>query len=276
MSNTAILMTSFNRKKHTISCLNSIFSFFPNIEVYLVDDNSSDGTQSMVEDKFPNVNLIKGSGDLFWNRGMFLAWEVASKIDYDYYIWLNDDVVLTEDSLNELYNCSLLKDNEAIIVGIITEEISKKVIYGGRDHKGNLIEPNNLLNKVFKMNGNVVLVPRNVFNKLGNLDHFYIHDYGDLDYGFRANSENVEVVTTRKSVGYSTYNPICRVRLNNTNIVKRFKNLYSPLGANPFRHFYFLRKHHNILYALVYFLFLHFLNIISDNSNHALFGKKYM
>ena len=40
---------------------------------------------------FPQVHIIKGDGNLFWNRGMYMAWQAAIKEkDYDFYLWLND------------------------------------------------------------------------------------------------------------------------------------------------------------------------------------------
>jgi GT2 family glycosyltransferase len=36
------------------------------------------------------------------------------------------------------------------------------------------------------MNGNVVLIPRNVAEKVGNISGDYTHSMGDFDYGLRA------------------------------------------------------------------------------------------
>jgi GT2 family glycosyltransferase len=80
-SKIAILMTCFNRKGKTFSCLTSLFENRPpsgyKIDVYLVDDGSSDGTTEMVKENFPTVKIIQGDGSLFWNRGMKLTWSMA-------------------------------------------------------------------------------------------------------------------------------------------------------------------------------------------------------
>ena len=49
-----------------------------NGEVFLVDDGSSDGTGIVVKEMFPEITVIQGNGKLFWNRGMFYAWDAAS------------------------------------------------------------------------------------------------------------------------------------------------------------------------------------------------------
>ena len=82
----AVLMTCFNRKEKTINCLNNLFNCFFGVphdfDVYLVDDASTDGTVAAVRSKFPSVNIINGSGDLYWNKGMFLALIEGSDADY--------------------------------------------------------------------------------------------------------------------------------------------------------------------------------------------------
>ena len=94
---TAIIITSFNRKEITLLCLGSLLIsiklLFNNlVDIYLVDDNSTDGTKQAVHENFPSVIIINGNGSLYWNRGMHLAWEIAAKTKkYDYFLWLNDE-----------------------------------------------------------------------------------------------------------------------------------------------------------------------------------------
>ena len=101
----AVLLTVFNRKKQTILCLDSLFrQEIPedySISVFLTDDGCTDGTTQAVLQQFPSkVNIIQGDGNLFWNRGMWTAWNIAAKeYDYDFYLWLNDDTVLKEGAL---------------------------------------------------------------------------------------------------------------------------------------------------------------------------------
>ena len=64
------------------------------LNVYLVDDGSTDGTSEAVKKNFPQVNIIKGDGTLFWNGGMRVAFSKAMESEHDYYLWLNDDTIL--------------------------------------------------------------------------------------------------------------------------------------------------------------------------------------
>ncbi|MDO6803819.1 glycosyltransferase family 2 protein [Wenyingzhuangia sp. 1_MG-2023] len=275
MNKIAVLLTCFNRKVTTLRCLEHLFSFDVDFDVYLVDDGCTDGTEKAVWTSFPQVNIIKSKGDLFWNRGMHLAWKEAAKQNYDFYIWLNDDVVLYNHAFKEILECSELNQHQAIISGVIETHDQSRVIYGGHDQNKKVITHNGSMNSITFMNGNFVLIPKAVFNNIGNLDPKYHHDLGDVDYGLRAKKQNVPVVTTRVPIASGDTNSICRVRLNNTTMIKRFKRLYSPLGSNPNINFYHRKRHFGYLNAVVYYCFLVGLNVLPDTLNTCLFKNKY-
>ena len=275
MNQIAVLLTCFNRKEKTIQCLEHLFYLNKNVDIYLVDDNSTDGTYEAVTTQFPEVIILKGNGNLFWNRGMHLAWEKAAQKDYDFYLWLNDDVLLYPNCFEELFECIKITDSKAVISGIIESADKMKTLYGGTDRNKKLIQPNGKLNPITNLNGNVVLVPKYVFYKVGIFDPVYHHDLGDVDYGLRAQKIGIGVYSTRIAVASGEKNLICRERQNHTTVNKRLKKLYSPLGSNPNIIFYYRKKYYGILNAVVFYAFIHFINIIPDNLNQLFFGNKY-
>jgi len=276
MKKVAALLTSFNRKEITIRCLNRLFSLKHDIDVYLVDDKSTDGTDEVIRRTYPDVSLISGTGNLFWNRGMCLAWQHAAEKEYDFYLWLNDDVLLYDDSLTELFQCSLMKADRAIISGLIEDAISNEILYGGTDASGKLIKPNGTMQEIYNLNGNVVLVPKYVFEAIGGLDPIFHHDLGDVDYGLRAKKNEIEVLATRVTIGSGLKNKICRVRAWNTDIGTRFRKLYSPLGSPPGINFRFRQRHYGLGNAITYFVFIHLLNLSPDALVKKIFGDKYI
>ncbi len=238
----AVLITCHNRKEKTLSCLNALFnSSSPKqivSKVFLVDDGSTDGTSEAVSNKFPEVNLIKGNGKLFWNQGMRLAWQHASKLEsFDFYLWLNDDTNILEDTIQELLTCyeeALKKTNRpTLIIGAckVSHE-NNKFSYGGRTDTGPVI-PNGKIQNCKYINGNVVLVPQPIFNALGNLSEAYTHTIGDFDYGLRAENAGYECYTTK------TYVAICAPNSNIAgwsnpaiSLKQRWLLLHSPKGLN--------------------------------------------
>jgi GT2 family glycosyltransferase len=247
----AVLITCHNRKSKTITCLAELYNcelqenyYF---DVFLVDDGSTDGTAEAVKNKFPKVKVIQGSGNLYWNRGMRLAWETAAKTkDYDFYLWLNDDTVLDDDAIIELIDCNdeVLKqtDTPSVIVGSCRNDLQLNIFsYGGRT-ESNPVIPNGKLQKCKYINGNVVLIPKEIFDVLGNLSSDYTHAIGDNDYGLRAIQAGYTCYITKKFIAVCPINEVAAWQDPNTPLIKRFKLLYSPKGLNMREYIIFRKK----------------------------------
>lgn len=247
----AVLITCHNRRIKTLSCLSNFFnaitpSDLKTVDVFLVDDGSTDGTSEAVEKNFPDVNIIKGSGKLFWNQGMRLAWRTASaRREYDFYLWLNDDVLLDKKGLISLFECyaeSLANYKmESIITGACKEsEKNNTFSYGGRTELGNVI-PNGKLQQCKLINGNVVLVPKKIFEELGYLSSDYTHSMGDFDYGLRAINSGFLNFTTKEYIAICPTNGIPKWSNPKLSIKERFKLFYAPTGLS-FKEYIAFRK----------------------------------
>lgn len=271
----AALLTCFNRKEKTKRCLSSLFSILPNCDVYLVDDGSTDKTVDMVHSLFPKVNVINGNGNLFWSRGMYTAWKEAVKGKYDYYLWLNDDIELYPYFFEELLECNRQKGGDCIITGLIEDFEKTTILYGGSDENKTLIQANGSPQKVTHMNGNVVLVPESVVDKIGIMDPKLHHDLGDVDYGLTAIENGINVYTTRKPVAAGYSNDFCRVRKWGVSLKQRLRKLNSPLGSPPSINFYFRKKHYGLFNACAYWCYLYLLNLLPDCVVESIWGDAY-
>ncbi len=271
----AALLTCFNRKEKTRKCLESLIAVRPDCDVYLVDDGSTDGTSELIAELFPNVHIIKGSGDLYWSRGMHTAWKEALKGNYDYYLWLNDDVELHPFFIDELLSSMEKAGGNCIVSGLIGSLDGKNILYGGSDANKQLLGESDEPQDICYMNGNVVIVPKDVVNKIGIIDPVLHHDLGDVDYGLTATEHGIRVVTTTKIIAAGYPNKFCRVRKWGTSISQRFKRLNHPLGSPLKINFYFRRKHWGIWEATTFCLYLVVLNILPDCAIEKIFGDTY-
>jgi GT2 family glycosyltransferase len=272
----AVLITCHNRSRATLKCLEYLFNVSLNdnikYDVHLVDDGSNDGTSELVHKKFPKVNIINGNGQLYWNRGMYKAWKTASSYKvYDYYLWLNDDTYLFQNSITELIECSLARNNQSVIVGFTCSESNKdSVTYGGRTN-GGLLVPNGMVQSCDYFNGNIVLVPRIIFERVGNLERFYSHSFGDFDYGIRVRNNGFGNFTSKNCIGFcEANNEIKKWCSPSESIYTRIRLLYTPLGCNPFELFLMESRRFNVLIAMFHFFTVHLRVIIP-----SLWLKKY-
>ena len=249
MKSVATILTVFNRKEATLRCLRSLkaqsMTDDITLHIYLTNDGCTDGTPEALRKEFPDVKIIEGDGTLFWNRGMYTAWEAAAKqADYDFYLWLNDDCLVYPQMVSRLLEASTSKDDKAIIVGATQSHDHHQQTYGGRLQKGNFPEMDGTLVRVDYFNGNIVLVPRTVYQKLGNLDYYFTHSFGDFDYGRRAKKAGFEIFQVGEFLGECDKHPTLDKWCNpEVPILQRWKMLWRPNGMPPHEVFHFEKRH---------------------------------
>ena len=259
----AVLLTCHNRKDKTLHCMQALYAqqglnVDYVVDVFLVDDASSDGTAEAVQFQFPDVNVICGTGNLYWNRGMHLAWKTAtSKKDYDYYLWLNDDTFLHQTALKTLLSKSF---ETAIICGSTHSIIENKATYGGYlTNPVRRVVPNGTYQKCDYFNGNCVLISKKVFEIMGNLDPIFHHAVGDFDYGLRAKKKGVELYVAPNFVGIcENHDFVPKWRSPEQSVSTRLKSLYLPnSGCYPPQFFIFDSRHNGVFQACLHYFTIH-------------------
>lgn len=263
MIKTAVLLTVFNRRDITLQGLLSLYQAIEylggdyHFDIYMTDDGCTDGTDDAVRREFPEVRIIQGDGKLYWSGGMRKAWQSAinSGIDYDFYLWFNDDAMLYEKSLHTMFQSYNMSGENTIISGAFCDS-NGFPSYGGRDKKNKLLEPQGTLQKIFLMNGNIVLVPRIIVKDIGIIDDAFTHSFGDWDFGCRAIKKGYTVLLTHRYVGVTNRHdndmePFLDDRYNFT---QRIKMLYSEKYSAK-KSFLFCKRHLGLIKAIrVFFL----------------------
>lgn len=206
----AAIMACHNRVSSTTRCVKALtVQNVPGLcmDLFVVDDGSSDGTAQAVADVFPSAIVLTGDGTLYWCGAMHMGFGLAIQRDYDFYLWLNDDTDLDKDAVARLIEThsqvSRQLGDSVIIVGSVRDPRSGALSYGGwRERRGRLgskswekVPPDmgNWL-ECDTINGNCVLVPRAVVQRIGNLDPVFRHSMGDMDYGLRAHKKGCATV----------------------------------------------------------------------------------
>ena len=260
MKSIAVLLTVYNRKETTIKSLYSLYEAMREVDslrfdIYMTNDGCSDGTEIEVHKIFPNINIINGDGTLFWGGGMNVSWQTAkSTKKYDYYIWFNDDAVLFKNAIKILFETTCLINDIGIVTGAFMDE-KGEVSYGGRTSKNYLIKPNGNPQEVFFMNGNLVLIPNEIVEKIGIIDSIFKHSLGDWDYGCRAVKAGFKVVLSTNFVGNTNRHDkdLTMYANGKISIGKRFSYLYS-IKNSPIICFRFDLRHLGLFTAIKKFL----------------------
>lgn len=222
----AVLLTCYNRKLKTLACLAGLYDSTKvyntraeekiEIEVYLTDDGCTDGTAVALKEKFPNeiIHILQGTGNMFWARGMCFAWEEARKrhSEWDYYLLMNDDTIMLENGMDELFKALHYSvanyQAEGIISGITCSTTNpNEITYGGD------VIPNKINGRQIRLgksdhpqmvdmtNANILLVPSAVVDKIGIFYSGFNHSSADNDYTLMARRHNIPVLITAEACG---------------------------------------------------------------------------
>lgn len=269
----AVLMAVRNRAHCTDKCLSTLKSQLNPISeatLYVVDDGSTDATIELVQSRHPDVELIRGDGNLFWVGAMRVAEDLALKTDPDYLIWVNDDAELFEGAAARLLETAREFGDQAIVCAAMRFHDRLQTSYSGvRTARPCLglgftlepVEPAATAQLVDSFNGNFVLIPRSVVDQIGGIDPGFTHKWADFDYGLRARAAGIDVLLAAGHFGLTDRNtPVGTFLDPALPRRQRLQMLFSPKGFRPREKARYLRRHGGkgwlLQYLAVYAMYL--------------------
>lgn len=110
----SIIIVSYNTRDLTLQCLNSIFEKTKNIEieVIVVDNNSTDGSQQELKERFPQIRLIESTENLGFGRANNCGIKFAKG---KYLFLLNSDSILLNNAVKIFFD--FMEENHLIPIG---------------------------------------------------------------------------------------------------------------------------------------------------------------
>lgn len=205
----SVIIVNYNVKYFLEQCLHSVYKAIKNLpcEVFVVDNNSVDGSCAMVKEKFPQVILIENKK----NTGFSVANNQAIRLSKgEYVLLLNPDTVVQEDTFTKTVEfmdqtpdagglgCKMIDGKGTFLPeskrGLPTPQVAFYKIFGlskifpkskrfGRYHLGFL--PNNQIHQIDVLAGAFMLMRKLVLNKVGLLDEDYFMYGEDIDLSYR-------------------------------------------------------------------------------------------
>lgn len=176
----AIVILNFNGREQLAENLPSVTDLeYPNYEVIVVDNDSSDGSVPFVREEFPEVRVVENDENVGFSRGNNIGAEAAP--DADYLWFLNTDVRAESTALSQLVDHIDSAPRTGIVVPRINDmddpetiqtvgyDLEAQWIPKGRD--GGRTEPSNPdPHPVTYGSGAALLIDRETWEEIGGFD----------------------------------------------------------------------------------------------------------
>lgn len=238
----AVVTPVHDRREITLQCLRSLSKASTrgiDLNIYVVDDGSTDGSAEAIRTQFPHVNIIPGSGDLWYTEGSNVGIRAALKDGTDYVLAINDDSVFEPHFLEYLLETAEKYERSVVGPLLLLWDVPHKLfqtapvwstLAGGWKHwqyQTVWTVPAHPW-EVDLIVGNCVLYPRSCFDNCGFMDSKRFPNFGDAEYTPRLQRAGYKLVVDPRSRVFCQPNAIPQ-RLRDKNPASLFRELVLDL-----------------------------------------------
>ena len=191
----SVIVLNYNAGELLLNCINSLKkSKYTNLEILVIDNISSDGSQTKCKEQFPDIKLIQNKENFGYCGGNNIGIKEAKG---EFIVILNPDTIVESNCIEELifaqnkfgdglYQPKILSLNEENIIQS-TGNMLHIFGFGFARDKGNKVsDKNEEIEKIGYASGTCLFTSRKVLEKVGLLDEFLFLYHDDLDLGWRA------------------------------------------------------------------------------------------
>ena len=195
MAKTTVVIPNYNGIKYIDGCLRSLYKGSVHPEIILVDNGSTDGSLSLVKEKYPLVKVIEFAENTGFSKAVNAGIRMART---EYVLLLNNDTV----SGQEMTAClEKAMDDDPGIFSAGAKMISlhdRNKLDGAGDFycalgwayargKDKPVDSYDKEGRIFSACAGAAIYRRGLFDKIGYFDENHFAYLEDIDIGYRAN-----------------------------------------------------------------------------------------
>lgn len=199
----SIILLNWNGYKDTLECVQSLKKVtYPNYNIIIADNGSKGDDLRLLRENFKEDNFIiqDNKKNYGFAEGNNIAIRYALERGADLCLLLNNDTVVKEDFLDKLID-GYYKGYKVVGGKIYYYYQKNKIWFGGGIINKYLGIPRDAKEKdkaqeVDFVSGCMMLVHKDVFNKIGYLNKEYFAYWEDIEFCFRAKQNNFKIYYT--------------------------------------------------------------------------------
>jgi GT2 family glycosyltransferase len=269
MHDLTVIIPNLNGKNFMKQCLDSINIQKCLVEVIVVDNASTDGSQDYIKTNYPNVELIENTENLGFAAAVNQGINASTA---DFVFLMNNDVVLELDCIKNLLNCIASDEKIFAVSSKMLQYNDKTVIDDAGDEytilgwtkkigNGESADKFNNEREIFSACAGASLYRRKIFDIIGCFDENFFAYMEDVDISYRARIYGYKCIYCPQAIVYhvgsatsgSKYNSFKISLAARNNVYVPYKNMPTPqLAVNiiflligfSIKYIFFQRKGH--------------------------------
>ena len=214
----SIIIPVFNNSDYIKQYLDVLYTVTPNhlFELIIVNNASTDGTKEFLNEfakTYPNVKVIHNQENLGFAKACNQGARAAKG---KYLVFLNNDTIPLKDWLEEMLKIIETEKNVGIVgskllypnntiqhAGVAIADFLQSICPYHIHRKSPADAPEvNVVKDYQAVTGACMLIPKELFDRLGGFDEGFLNGYEDVDLCFQVREAGYRVVYTPKSVLY--------------------------------------------------------------------------
>jgi GT2 family glycosyltransferase len=194
-----IIVLNWNGRDDTLVCLDSLRKIdYPNFDVLIVDNGSSDDSVQAIKKTFPEVAVLETGANLGFAGGNNIGMRYALESGAAYLFLLNNDTVVDPQVLNSFIDALTYLGKEAILGSKIYYYFEQnRIWYAGTKWENNGFkhlgmgetddgQKFNRLTETAYACGCALFVSRTILEKIGFFDEKFFAYFEETDFCYRA------------------------------------------------------------------------------------------
>lgn len=192
----AVVVVNYNSGQYLTACIDSIFNQTEAADkVFIIDNNSNDGSVEPIEERYPQIQVLRQSQNIGFAAANNIALELID--DCDWVVLLNPDATASPDLIyllkaavaehpeTQMFSCRLVDANDNRVLDGTGDRYHVSGLGWRRDHGASMSRSRDIAETIFSPCGAAAVYNIQWMRRAGCFDETYFCYNEDTDLAFR-------------------------------------------------------------------------------------------